>query len=332
MKKICLGSLLLSSILLTRCSTDVDLIAPYKETTIVYGLLSPSDTIQYIRVAKAFLGEGNALEMAKVGDSIYYPDNVIDVVLQRWKNNILIDSTIMVRDISLPKDPGIFANQPNVLYRSNDSVFKDSNYKLRIYNKQSGNVTYSETGIVGDISITLPSTNPSILNVNMTSEVPSNIKWFSAPYGKVYSVVIRFNYQERLYAAPNTVTYKYLDWKFADMESRDPNTVEEMILSYLGEDFYKNIASKMVPDNSVERKPLTIEFIFTVGAQEFFTYYLVNQPSLTINQEIPQYTNINNGIGIFSSRRITYLRNKQLDIPSLDSLRNGQYTGNLGFL
>ncbi len=325
-------------LLFSHCSTDVDLIAPYQETTVVYGLLNPADSVQYIRVAKAFLGEGNALVMAGVNDSIYYPDSVITVVLQRWKNGILLDSTLLVRDETIQKETGIFSNQPNVLYRTvkdpvnhTDSIYKDCQYRIRIHNKYTGNEVTSTTGIVGDISVTIPSPNPAI-KLSMTASVPSTVKWYTAVNGKVYNLVIRFFYEEKLLSPPNTFTVKSADWTFSNVEVPDPRISVLREIEYIGEDFYKNLAAKVQPDNTVERKPLFVNFVFTIGAEEFYSYYLVNQPSLTINQEIPQYTNINNGIGIFSSRNIYTLSGKQLDVESLDSLRNGRFTGGLSFL
>jgi hypothetical protein len=337
MKKYYLACLFVATLIFTRCSTDVDLIAPYKETTVVYGLLAPTDSVQYIRVAKAYLGEGNALTMAAVNDSIYYPDSVINVVLQRWDNNVLVDSTILVRDESIIKDPGIFSSQPNILYRTvkdpvnhSDSIYKSSIYKLRIYNKLTHNEVTSSTPVVEDIGIIIPSSNLNV-TVSMSSPLPYTVKWNSALNGKIYNLVIRFRYEEKEIAPPNNVTNKSADWTFANKELNNPLVKEVMEISYMGEDFYKNLALKILPASGIERKFLGLDFIFTIGAEEFYTYYLVNQPSLTINQSIPNFTNIKNGLGIFSSRNITTLRNKQLDISSLDSLRNGQYTYNLSF-
>ena len=40
----------------------------------------------------------------------------------------------------------------------------------------------------------------------------------------------------------------------------------------------------------------------TVGSEDLNTYIKVNEPITGIVQKRPQFTNINNGIGIFSSR------------------------------
>lgn len=335
MKKTCLSGLLLSILIFSRCSTDVNLIAPYKETTVVYGLLNPVDSVQYIRIAKGYLGEGNALTMATVNDSIYYPDSEIRVVLQRWYNSTFMDSVVLVRDESIQKDPGIFSNQPNVLYRlpadtinKTDSIRKDSNYKLSILNLKTGNMVTSSTPVVGDVFISVPSSNTAI-KISMTSPAPNTVKFSPAPNGKIYNLVIRFHYEEKELTPPNTVTIKTADWIFSNREATSTTTPIE--ISYFGEDFYRNLSLKIAPNSGVQRKALKLDFVFTIGAEAFYTYYLVNQPSLTINQNVPQFTNITNGLGIFSSRNITTLRDKELDIASLDSLRNGQYTSGLGF-
>ncbi|MBK9627952.1 MAG: hypothetical protein IPO56_09700 [Flavobacteriales bacterium] len=48
------------------CSSELDINAPYKDITIVYGLLDSHDPIQFIKVNKAFLGEGDAYVFAQI--------------------------------------------------------------------------------------------------------------------------------------------------------------------------------------------------------------------------------------------------------------------------
>ncbi|MEO0900101.1 MAG: hypothetical protein AAFY71_27040 [Bacteroidota bacterium] len=47
------------------CSTEVDLNAPQKDIWVVYGVLDQSDSVQYIRISRGFLIEGDALEFAR---------------------------------------------------------------------------------------------------------------------------------------------------------------------------------------------------------------------------------------------------------------------------
>ena len=54
---------------LEACEEDFDITASYKDVTVVYGLLDLGDDTTYLRINKAFLGDGNALLMAQVEDS-----------------------------------------------------------------------------------------------------------------------------------------------------------------------------------------------------------------------------------------------------------------------
>ncbi|HML85282.1 MAG TPA: hypothetical protein PKE52_08995, partial [Bacteroidales bacterium] len=83
--------LLLSGLafLLSSCKTDFDLNAEWKDITIVYGVLDPGKSVQQVRINKAFLGEGNALEYAKIADSIHYDTAVIKAVIEEYVNNAL---------------------------------------------------------------------------------------------------------------------------------------------------------------------------------------------------------------------------------------------------
>ena len=39
------------------CSNELDLVAPHKDIPVVYGILCPSDTAQYIRLERAFIDQ-----------------------------------------------------------------------------------------------------------------------------------------------------------------------------------------------------------------------------------------------------------------------------------
>ena len=62
----------ISSMFFSACENEVNINADYKETVVIYALLDPEDTIQYIKVNKAYLNQGlGALEAAKISDSLY---------------------------------------------------------------------------------------------------------------------------------------------------------------------------------------------------------------------------------------------------------------------
>ncbi len=75
-----------------------------------------------------------------------------------------------------------------------------------------------------------------------------------------------------------------------------------------------------------------LDFLFSLGGEELYTYIKANEPSSGIVQIKPQYSNLSEGIGVFSCRFDTGLYNKDISFRSIDSLASGQYTYNLGFV
>jgi hypothetical protein len=313
------------------CETDFDVTAPYKETTVIYGLLNASDSVQWIRINKAFLGEGNAYEMAMQPDSINYPD-ILDVTLEEYNiNGLPVRSIGLIRDSSITKEPGIFATTPNILYRTNgiDRIDQFSSYKLVVHNRETENLVTAKTNVVDSIVILYPFAS-SLLQINWYQLSPVTVKWTAVPEGKSYQLTIRFHYDEISLSNPQDEKAKYIDWVFAEQQVSSGQS-QQMAQVIAQDEFYHFVKRSVSPDNSVKRKIGALDFIFTVAANEFYTYIQVNKPPTGINQNIPQYTNVENGIGIFSSRLVQALNGKNMTPQSNDSLSFGSITGDLGF-
>ena len=85
------------------CSNDFDLVDTWKDIPIVYGLLNVNDSVQYIRVEKAFLDEEtSALVIAQEPDSLYYGN--ISVELEE-RNSCLLYTSPSPRDLSTSRMP-----------------------------------------------------------------------------------------------------------------------------------------------------------------------------------------------------------------------------------
>ena len=53
----------------TSCDKDIEINDDYKDITIIYGLLDPTDSISYLRIEKAFLSNGDIYQAAQIPDS-----------------------------------------------------------------------------------------------------------------------------------------------------------------------------------------------------------------------------------------------------------------------
>ena len=323
------------------CKNDIDIIEDWKETTIVYGLLNQADSIQYIKINKAFVGKGNALEMAQAFDSINYA-NELDVKIERWKNNSLAETYVLERTTTNSKEPGIFSFPNQVLYKTNTNgkpLDESSEYHLIVRNNRTGNLITASTSLIKNFKVQYP-LQTSIISFYNPDLVTLRLKSTSAVNGRLFQVVIRFHYDEvNKSDTSGAVTSKFVDKVLESRESLTLSGNEIIEVPFLGDDFYKFIKAKVPVNDNVYRHPGTIDFKFSIAADDFNTFMEVNKPSTGIVQEKPYYTNINNGTGIFSSRYTIDILNRPLKRAdptiissfSLDSLFAGQYTRHLGF-
>ncbi|MFC2111167.1 hypothetical protein ACFLQ5_01805, partial [Bacteroidota bacterium] len=314
------------------CETDFDMNAEYKDITVVYGLLNQNETTHYLKINRAFLGTDNTVALAQDPLTISYGDS-LEVSMEEWRNSYY-KRTLYFIDTLIEREPDLnspFYNPVNpyqIIYKTNASLLDDASYKLIIKNKYSGKIITAETKLIEEFSITKPGGGVPL--IGFTSTHPTEVRWRTGINGRLYQLVIRFYYIER--DINNVETKKYVDWVFGTKTSINLNGGQEMKLEYIGESFFKNIQSNIKFDpNVVVRLPDTIQFIISVAADEFNTYMDINKPSNSIVQERPEYTNINNGIGIFSSRYIK-IRNIWLNSLTQDSLVSGIYTSDLAFI
>ena len=60
------------SFLFSSCEEDIILDGDFVETAVVYGLLDQADSIHFIKITRAFIGPGSALDIAQIPDSSYF--------------------------------------------------------------------------------------------------------------------------------------------------------------------------------------------------------------------------------------------------------------------
>lgn len=286
------------------CETDFDITADYEDVTVVYGLLNQSDTFSYIKVNKAFLGEGNALLMAQNPDSSYYDFDKIEVWLDEYSNGSFTGLTIPFDTITIrDKEAGEFYYPDQVLYYANTrNKLKTANtYKLTVRNNSTGKEVTAVTPIVANFSIEKPLWNPNNPVTGFNGTVPYSAEWYTAANGKRYELTIRFNYWET-YPGTGDTAFKHINWSFAPRTAESDEGGDLMEIKYEGSGFISTIENNIEVNPDVVRGIGLIDFIFTVGGDELNTYIEVNEPSSSIITERPEYSNIENGIGIFSTR------------------------------
>lgn len=128
------SALLLFSVVLlfSSCDNTLDINDEWTETPVVYGLLNPNSSVNYIRLQRAFLGEGNAYLMGQNPDSIYYDTNLVSLRLFRYKNDFLIDTIKLSPVTTIEKEEGVFVDAPHFMYGCFKRLINDSKYRLLV--------------------------------------------------------------------------------------------------------------------------------------------------------------------------------------------------------
>jgi hypothetical protein len=304
--------------ILTGCNKEpkVDLTANYKDITVVYGLLDVNDTAHYIRISKAFLGTGNLYAYAGIKDSIYYPD-ILTVTVEEYDGNSLKNTYPLQRVINeIPKDSGLFYYNENILYKFTAPLNSSRKYKLKIKNNQTGKEVTGETELVRNTSVNRPSPVQQISFFNNTG-LAYDFKTEISTGNKANTIeaLITFEFWEHT-AADSTL--KSITFSLGTKTASSDNGGNNLTFELNGNTFIENLKSRLSNDPSIIKRTFKSDKL-NVTTQEkyevFFTYYAadkflttyieVNKPANGIIQEKPDYTNINNGIGIFASRNTT---------------------------
>ena len=312
------------------CDNTLDVNADWKEVAVVYGLLNPTDQINYIRINKAYLNpDGNALSIAKISDSLYFDS--LDVKVVEFRNSI--ETRVYQLDlvngntIGLPKDSGLFANDVNYLYKL-DAVVKESdlqttyNYKVVIVNRFSGKVVNAYTDIIGRAELLSP-IKFTTQKLNIPSEPGRSllVKYREGRFAKMYDASIRLYYDEIDAIDTNKKTSTYTEWTvFTGKETITLRGYEENAVVIPSVLFYDNLLNKIPIKPGVKRRATSFAIYLIGGGEQIYTYIQVNKPSIGIVQKKPEYTNIEPGLGIFSSKYINRYENIKIDEQTLDYL------------
>jgi len=308
------------------CETDFDVNANWQEVTVVYGLLNPNQQDQLIKINKAFLGDGNALKIAsEFADSINY--NPSDLIVTLFKvnessfNSYEIVDSIVLDTVMITKPDGVFSTENNIIYScpSPENFFKgNSSYLLEILNLKTGHSVNSFTEIINDGGFN--GINPNFswglynpIFVDSLKFISKRVEWLPSDNGAIYQLDVVVNYSE------NGILDS-LVWTQPVVEPSQINSNSDISLFLDSEIFFQYLTNNLSQNTAKEFKDL--DLVMTVGARDLQTYINVNKPFSGIVQERPVFSNINNGIGLFSSRYTYRVNEITLNQNTLNYLKN----------
>lgn len=307
------------------CSNEFEIIEDYKDIPIVYGLISAIDTAQYIRLERAFVDENtSALEIAQNPDSLYYNNAVVNLV--RTSND---DRFPMVRvdgrDEGYPRQDGAFASEPNFLYKIKSSdiqLAEGEKYRLEIERGDNLPLVTAETTLLEASRMLNP--GPQTIGLDFNYVLFTTFRWRGGEGAAVYDLFLRINYRER--ENGGSFERKTALWRIG-------NNIENTEFEITGVNFYNFLTGAMPAGDQYERRFESVDVILDSGGEEILEFNRIGSANLgiTSSQDVPIFTNLSEGRGLFSSKYREEVRGLALSPKSLDSLENGTITGILNF-
>ncbi len=323
-------------LLLASCNNDLELTAPWKDIPVVYGLINHQDTAHYIRVEKAFLDpETDAFTLAQIADSLYYDQAVV-----KLRNTATGQTWTLERvDGNLEgyvRQPGIFAQAPNYLYKiRGDVIGLQGGEELEFILERGDDkepVT-ATTRVLEDMHFAtgLPGDK---LSFRYTSD--TRVAWVPGPYARVFDLIMYIHYRETDPDNPGNVLDKTLVWKVRkgiERELSGGQPASSVLVEFPGLEFYQFMANNIEANEAVVRAFQSIDLEVVGAGAEFKELLDISQANVGITgaQELPRYSNLSEGVGIFSSRVLLRKDGIVLTPESRDSLALGIYTKKLNF-
>lgn len=310
------------------CDNEIDLLEDYKEIPVIYGLIDPGSNTHYVRVQKAWLGEGNALVMGQQSDSIYYAQDDIKLTLEKLQtgSNAVITSEQFLPTTDFPKQEGLFTEQGHYVFKlsTTNALDPDNSYRLRFENLKTGKVVTANTRII--YPIVFNAFNNSV-KVNLANINPYQIRFGSPKWGRVFGLIMRIKYNE-IDSISLNIRQRSIDYTLKNINSLSVNGGEDMIFFLKGEEIFRYMGAVIGPPQGAYKRILSsfkADYLFTCGTDDLYNYIQINSPNNVVNY-IPTFTNLSDGRGLFTCRYITRVNDVSFNDLTLDSILNGRYT------
>jgi hypothetical protein len=317
----------------TSCETDFDPNAPYQETTVIYGLIDPQDTVHYVKVNKAFLNtKTNAMTIAATSpDSSYHYDSITVTLLElRSGPDSLVLNTFPMQPVRVTKDPGLFTYPDQVVFRTQKAILNEQSIaKIVVRNTRTGKQTTAATPLIPYFCIQQMGYNPPFNNecgINSTYKHPVEIErkitlsFALAPNATLYKGVYNINYTE---VTQGDSIKKVLPFQFFSEElfTYSPAQAASRQVDPLAiADFLDRQIDVSKDDATTFRLAGPVEAVVTAGTKDLYTYISVNNAFSAVTQTRPEFTNIRGGgTGLFTSRRMQK-RQGYFPTPSVDTI------------
>ena len=318
--------------LLIGCNDELKVNADWKDVSIIYGVLDKTQSSNYVRIHRGYLGNEGITGGNQNPDSLYYPS--LSVSINLLYNGEIVKTIELKKDESLSLDTGFFTSDQYHTYRLDRNLNgDDTTYQLWV-DKEGDNLepVYAETPIVEDFEIR----RPRAWNKLSFAPIAQKLEWYYAENGRMYQAIFRMHYLEMQRDDHSITEDKYVDYVLPIVTASDlSGTASPYETEIAYESYYNYLYNAIGVNTDVIRFYQGTDLKVAAVADDLATYMNINAPANTVIQDKPEFTNIMGGsganAGIFSASNAVEYVLMELSDPSFDSLVFGNLTCDLQF-
>lgn len=292
------------------CTNEVDIHVGPGYLPVVYCLLDLNSDVQVVRVSRTYLSDAENSGKPPASDSLIIHEPC-EVYIEKWIGDDLIETYLFGKTV-LPKDTGFFPVQGQESYTSNFKPEPLTLYVLYVYFPDIEKVVSGETITTGfpvpeDPKPEIPRT------ITITRDRGYTARWFSVNRGGVYQGIFTLNYLEIL---GEGTTFHHIQWVLPNVINDKPN---ELISQELNPKRFFDWLVQNIPINpEIQRELVGIEFTLIAGGEE--VGLSLRTSNIRDFSSGIDFTNLDNGIGLFSSIASTYVQNLGLSYLTVDAI------------
>lgn len=310
-------------------------------TPVVYGIIHSQDSIYSVRLTKTFIGAGSAFDFARISDSLYYKGARV-FLETRTPAGKLVEKVELEETIIDERLPGIFSQVPNKVYQTDASKFhirpeyfaalgQEYNLTLNLIAEIPGltEPVKASTKLRSVPRITEP--RFTFVKVYLYSEEPYWMQWSDSNEESSFEILVRMRYKDVYYDDEQN---RAVEWVLTGIEANEtsfPGGVRKVYSYYFRpENFYSQVRAAIQEDPEVEVrvvKDIDFEILSTNREMEFYREIY----EISDDYRGTGFSNIENGIGLFTTYSSAGIYGLQLGQTEKDSLALGRYTKHLGF-
>jgi hypothetical protein len=312
-------------LILAGCTTEIELIRPGDPVPVVYCLLDPEDSIQYVRIGMTF--------MVSPGDTNFQPSQDEILVKEEILVYLVAEYTTLKQEIyyatpvdSIPKDSGWFPSSVNQLYAVRCKILPNTRYSLYVHFTGTNRIVHGETV---SMNSALSVIDPEIVEGREATLLPGidfYVRIHPVGHGPVFQSTMAFRYAEikegiwvdRSLVLPQKFVYEY------------DTTVSYGEQRISGERFLIDVSRAVRPEPGIRRVPLGLDFHVSCGGDDLALK--IRAENNTQSFSILDVNSFDNAIGVFSCLTHVYVKDVPLSRFTLDTLAMGLLTRDLGFL